>query len=510
MIVTSLGHAGLQIEHRGARLQIDPWLSPEGAFQASWFQWPDNSHLIDRLDVPDAVAISHEHLDHVDPWWLARLPKGTSIYIPRYPLGVLRAKILASGQTNLREVDAWQDVEILPGLRLFFVTERSPMNHDSAMVVRTQDHVVVNGNDARLCPLQLREIHAKVGHIHLLALQGSGASWYPMVYQYSDEQKAKLSFQKRMAKFMYVVQAARAAQPDLVLPFAGPPAFLDSELFNLNREMEQGIFPDHEQVAAWMQEQGFANVRFLYPGDRLHLHTREIDRDPHWSGFSYANRERHLADYAARRRAQIAAVKERYPLPDHDLWPSFQSYFEEILTYSPYFNQKIGMKVGFEITGAGGGIWSVDFRDASFGVFPDMEGVEYKYKFESRWLPAILERRVPWEDFFLSCRMEAWRDPDVYNDHLLGLLKFADADALAAVEAWESRPRDDETITVHSGSRIFEVERFCPHAGQDLLEGGEVLPGDLIRCNGHHFEFDLPSGACINGKARRLVTRPLN
>jgi UDP-MurNAc hydroxylase len=509
MVITSLGHAGLQIEHLRARLQMDPWLSREGAFQASWFQWPDNSHLIDRLQPPDAVAISHEHLDHVDSWWLSQLPKHTPVYVPHYPLGVLREKISASGLSDIREIEAWRDVEILPGLQLFFVPERSPMNHDAGMVLRTDDHVVVNANDARLCPLQLREIREKVGRIDLLALQGAGASWYPMVYDYNEEQKKKLSLRKRMAKFAYVAQAARAAQPELVLPFAGPPAFLDPELFDLNSEMDQGIFPDHEQVASWMERQGFKNVRFLYPGDRLDLHTREVARDSHWQDFSYSDRARHLEDYAHRRQSQVAAVRARYPIPDHDLWPAFQAYFEDLLTYSSYFNEKIGMKVGFHITGPGGGDWSVDFREATRGVYSNLDDIAYQYTFESRWLPAVLERRLPWEDLMLSCRIQAWRDPDVYNDHLLGLLKFADRDALTAVEAWEQNRAGNETISVRSGNRMFEVQRFCPHAGQDLLEVGEILPGDVIRCNGHHYEFDLHSGVCLNGKVEPLATQVL-
>ena len=386
MLIKSLGHAGLQIEHLESRLQIDPWLSPEGAFQGSWFQWPDNSHLIPRLEAPDAVAISHEHLDHVDPWWLAKLPQDTPIYVPRYPLGVLREKILASGQANIYEIEPWQDVEVVPGMKLFFVSERSPMNHDSAMVLRTADNVFVNANDARLCPLQLHEIRSKVGHINLLALQGAGASWYPMVYHYSDSQRKELSLKKRMAKFAYVVQATRAAEPDLVLPFAGPPAFLDDELFHLNSEMDEGIFPDHEQVADWMHTQGFQHVPFLYPGDELDLRTRTIARDEHWKGFRYSDRARHLAEYASRRQAQLAAVKARYPIPDHDLWPEFQSYFQELLTYSRYFNDRIGMKVGFEISGAGGFSSSVDFRNATMGVYPGLEEIQYKYTFESRWL----------------------------------------------------------------------------------------------------------------------------
>jgi UDP-MurNAc hydroxylase len=510
MLITSLGHAGLEVEHQGTRLQIDPWLSPQGAFQGSWFQWPDNSHLIDRLAAPDAVAISHEHLDHIDPWWLAKLPKETPIFVPRYPLDVLRQKILASGQTNIHEIEPWQDVEVLPGVQLFFVSERSPMNHDSAMVLRTGDSVFVNANDARLCPLQLHEIRSKAGHINLLALQGAGASWYPMVYQYDAAQKRELSLRKRMAKFAYVVQATRAAEPDLVLPFAGPPAFLDADLFHLNSEMEEGIFPDHEQVAQWMHLQGFKNVPFLYPGDRLDLRTNKIVRDGHWSGFRYADRARHLAEYASRRQDQLREVKASYPIPDYDLWPAFKSYFEELLTCSDYFNNRIGMKVGFEVTGPGGFQGSVDFRKAALGVYRDLDDIQYKYTFESRWLPSLLDRSVPWEDFLLSCRIKAWRDPDIYNDHLLGLLKFADANALAAVEAWEKSPRDEETIKVRSGCKVFEVARFCPHAGQDLLEVGEILPGDIIRCNGHHFEFDLLSGACVNGNTDPLATRQLD
>ena len=46
MNITYLGHAGLKIETRRATVVIDPWLSPEGAFQASWFQYPDNHHLV--------------------------------------------------------------------------------------------------------------------------------------------------------------------------------------------------------------------------------------------------------------------------------------------------------------------------------------------------------------------------------------------------------------------------------------------------------------------------------
>ena len=50
----------------------DPWLSRNGAFFGSWFQWPVNhdllAPLIDDLKTRGSVTlyISHEHQDHFD------------------------------------------------------------------------------------------------------------------------------------------------------------------------------------------------------------------------------------------------------------------------------------------------------------------------------------------------------------------------------------------------------------------------------------------------------------
>jgi UDP-MurNAc hydroxylase len=74
---------------------------------------------------------------------------------------------------------------------------------------------------------------------------------------------------------------------------------------------------------------------------------------------------------------------------------------------SPYFNRNIDMKVGFEVTGQDGGDWSVDFREGSEGVAHGATDCQYVYRFASRWLPPILDGRVPWEDFFLSLRFIA-------------------------------------------------------------------------------------------------------
>ena len=101
MKVTALGHAGLKAETSKATLLMDPWFSPEGAFQASWFQFPDNSHLLSpELLSPTAIAVSHEHLDHIDPWFLSKVPATVPVIIPRYPSPVLKQKIMKPAEVT--------------------------------------------------------------------------------------------------------------------------------------------------------------------------------------------------------------------------------------------------------------------------------------------------------------------------------------------------------------------------------------------------------------------------
>jgi UDP-MurNAc hydroxylase len=509
MKVTSLGHAGLKVETRCATVLVDPWLSPEGAFLASWFQYPNNQHLITpSLFEPTAIAISHEHLDHLDPWFLAQVPAQVPVIIPQYQSSVLRRKVAAAGSREIVEVPPWKPWKLAEETSIFFVPEESPMNHDSAVVIVGEDRILLNLNDARLSPSQLKSIRTKVGGtIDLLALQGAGASWYPMCYEYSQERRRELSHQKRMAKFSYVVRAIKAVEPVTAIPFAGPPCFLDPELAQFNAEMEDGIFPDQQQVVDWLAEQGLKDIPILLPGDRWNTDTQTKESDPIWNDFSFAARHSYLDSYAELRSSRIEAVKARYPEPIDSLWERFRGYFERLLAMSSYFNQRIDMRVGFDIVGSGGGRWAVDFRQGSQGVFDVAGECAYWYRFASRWLPPILDGSIPWEDFFLSLRFQASRNPDIYNDHLLGLLKFSQSKALKAVENYELAMNSQEQIAIHAEGQNYLVQRYCPHAGQDLLEVGEVLPGGILRCLGHHYDFDLTTGQCLNGNCTALDSK---
>jgi L-ascorbate metabolism protein UlaG (beta-lactamase superfamily) len=292
-VVTSLGHAGLRIEAPALTMLCDPWLSPGGTFMGSWFQFPDNSHLR-RPDILDCdwVAISHEHLDHLDLPLLRSLPERVRIVIPRYPAPEMYNRIREAGIRNVViELESWERLSLNDrGDWVTVIQEQSPMCHDAAVLVYADGHAIMHTNDARLSVAQVRRAAEEVGRpIDLMGVQMSGASWHPVCYEYPAEVMASLSAAKRSGKFKAVSRLLRSAPPQIAMPYAGPPCFLDPALAHHNASIAApGIFPDQSQAVAYLRDRlPRQRSLSLMPGDRLDLATGEVDPDPRWAQFSY-------------------------------------------------------------------------------------------------------------------------------------------------------------------------------------------------------------------------------
>ncbi len=513
MRITSLGHAGLELETDDLRLLMDPWLTRRGAFQGAWHQFPSNAHLDTpaRLDC-DWVTVSHEHLDHMDLGVLTRLPARTRVLVPKYPAQTFLRRLRAGGVANVIEVPAWRRFPLnTRGDWLTFIPETSPMCHDAGVLVCAGGVSVLHCNDARLSVTQGRRAAVEAGgSLDVMAVQMSGASWHPICYEYPPAVRERIETEKRTGKFKAVTRLLRGVAPKLAVPFAGPPCFLDPVLRQHNSSAGRpGIFPQLDQAAAWLAEhlRGVPSMHWL-PGDTYEPGSGRLVRDPRWEGFSFADTEAYLDAYAAERAADLAAVYAEHPEPDGTLGERFAEHFARLGELSSYFLERIDMTVRFEVEGPGGGRW--DARLGPHRVRVDLNGggrdVQYRFRVASRWLEPVIAGRIGWEDLLLSLRFAAWRSPDLYNDYLVGLLKHADPDALAAVEAYEVSRDPAETIEVQGPDGRYEIGRYCPHAGEDLAFGA-VVTGGVLRCLGHNFDFDLATGRCLNARCDGLPVR---
>ena len=514
VVVTSLGHAGLRIDAPGVRLLADPWVSPGGAFLGSWFPFPDNSHLAPTVlhDV-DVVVVSHEHLDHLDLELLAELPPDVPVIVPRYPSTIMQRRLREVGRARVVTLDAWERYPL--GDRdgwLTVIPEQCPMSHDAAVLVCVAGRSVLHANDARISLSQVRRAMDEVGGaIDLMGVQMSGASWHPVCYDYDQQDLDRISEAKRTGKLKAVTRLTRSVRPRLVMPYAGPPCFLDPDLFEHNGGLHgPGIFPDQSEAMAWLRDH-LPDQRgvVLLPGDRVVLGEEpHVLSDPEWSSFSLdgspAERRSYLEAYAARRRPEIDRAWADNPEPAHDsgLAQRFAEHLESLGTLSGYFLARIGITVRFEVSGPAGGTW--DARIGPDRVTVDLDGgaghADYLLRMDARWLDGVVSGRTRWEELLLSLRFTARREPDLYNDYLVGLLKHADLAALRAVEEFETARDPFEEIEVEDNGRRVRISRYCPHAGEDLAETGVVGNG-VVRCLGHNFEYDLATGECTNARS---------
>ncbi len=501
------------------RLLADPWLAPTGAFLGSWHQYPRNDHLdLDGVLDADWIAISHEHLDHFDPWVIERLPKRTRILIPHYPGPAFRERITTvAGARQVIEIPAWEKFPLdNRGSWITAIPELSPMCHDAAFLVVADGRAVLHCNDARLTAAQARRAkHLAGDRLDLMAVQTSGASWHPICYEYPAAEMARHSLGKRVSKLRAVQRLVRQTEPELAVPFAGPPCFLDADVRGLNwvLDRETGAFCDPEAATDWLREHLPAQRwDHFEPGDVLDLDTGAVVRDPVSAEFSFADagRAAYLERYAADRAGHIAAAVAEFPEPGPGLYDRFAEHFRHLGGLSDYFLKQIAMLVRFEITGPHGGTWDVDFTPDGLTIGPADPAARPHYRVTTagRWVDAVLTGRLAWEDVLISFRVGLYRDPDVYNDYLVGLLKHANAPALRAVEMYETCRDESERIVVESAGRRYDIPRYCPHAGEDLAVGAVVRDG-LVHCLAHNFAFDLETGACVNARAANLTSRPL-
>jgi UDP-MurNAc hydroxylase len=510
-----LGHSGIAVRHGGRLLLCDPWMSPEGAYNASWFQYPAYPHRdLSPLTTPDAVYVSHEHLDHFDPWFLSQLPKSTTILTGRFhKRRCIRLLERLEFETVIQLAD-FEPHEIAPGfvVRIALPSFNCPPHwFDSCALIECGDLKIFNLNDCNLA-LPVEQIRSWAPDV--LLAQASPAIWYPLTYtNYDPERKQELMRARRESAIDSFVTAAKSIRPKLAIPFAGPPCFFDPALEE-HFTGADSMFPTAPVAAKRLGETTDVPAEVLKPGDRLHLdaHGHRVEREPAYADFDYErDRRSYVASHRQEKRAIVERVLDAIPPAAPGLIERLRDHFTPLIRRNPFFVARINMRVLFEATGAHGGAWVIDFRDEPHDeVVYEWNGEEcrYRFRFEARSLDQVLRGDLSWEDLLLSLRFQARRNPDQYNQHLFTFFKMGDHAALQAIAQAELRSQsgDVDTFQLEVGDDTYEVQRFCPHAGSDLVDA-EVVDGKIV-CPGHHWHFDLASGAC-DESGYRIVCKKL-
>jgi len=500
--VKFLGQAGLCVESNGTKLVCDPWFSDTGGFLARWHQFPPNENIsINELHDADYLYISHEHHDHFDREFLKSFPKDVQVIIANYQTKDFRNDISELGFSNIVELNDWQTLNLKNDFDVTLVTDPGKYKEDSSLLIKSENFKILNKNDCYHSKEYLEKFNS-IG-IDLLFTQFSGAIWYPMIYQYNEETKKKAAKQVRDRLKEYFIGVVNTIQPKYIIPSAGPPCFLEDDCFEFNFH-ENGIFPDQHDFIPEIEGRLVSNYNMMQPDDNVILNSTEISFE-NKNTFDFSNKRELLLEYKKKRLPVIENYLNNIPNPKNDLHEIFCEFFNDIFNYSSYFTSKVEQLVEFEITGDFGGNWQIDFNDEHPKIYDHkIKESNYKFTLDSKYLNLILNEQINWEDFLLSLRLKISRTPDVYNGALFALLQYGRSPLLIQrAENYELRSKSPITINVQDNNKMYKIQKFCPHLGEDL-KNSTIKDGILV-CPRHQWNFDLNScGKCIAGGNKDL------
>jgi UDP-MurNAc hydroxylase len=510
--ITGTGHASMRIDTPAGSILCDPWVNP--AYFASWFPFPDNSRLDwESLGQVDYLYVSHLHRDHFDAAHLKRyVSKKATVLLPEYPTSELEDQLRELGFTSFLKTVSNEVHRLDGGLKIMIQALTSPTDGpigDSSLWIEYDGVRLLNQNDARPTDLS---VFAELGHVHAHMLQFSGAIWYPMVYELPHAAKTAFGKQKRDRQFDRTFRYIDDLKASHVFPIAGPPCFLDDELWQFNDlgQDEGNIFPDQWRFVEEYAKVGGSNSVVLLPGSVAEVTTcgTEVTHPvPDLAGF-FAGKEAHLREMQQRKRPLIEAEKATWRHPEIDVLGTLKKRIEPLLEESIYLADGVGGPVRFDLTDEAGEVVEsivVDFPGKQVRPYAD-EKVRYRFRTGRALVEHLLHNgEVDWvNSLFLSCRFSAARIGQ-YNEFVYSFFKCLSEERLQYAEGWyDEHQRSTDAEDIELGDWV--MQRRCPHLKADLSRFG-LIEGNTLTCQLHGWRFDLPSGRCLTSAGHELRSR---
>ena len=481
MKIIYFGHNCFLLEGKHVSVLMDPWLSDQGAFFGSWFQWPVNHELIfpliERLKSNEntILYISHEHQDHFDIATLRKIkPYIKNCMLPRYEDVFLRDKMLEIG-FSVVELDDQKRERLSDDDFMELIIVDTGVNHDSAAIFKIDGKVFVNQND---CKIFDRLGYLEHYDVDYYAVQFSGATWHPVCYDLTEDQKRELSLRKVRSKLRAVKNAIRLIKPKYYIPSAGPAIFpfLDPELsFG-----QHNIFVHQPDLHRFLQNE---KTKLIYPrpGDSITTEVETTPIEPPTADELNTLKKNLSCEFFLHSDADfdvnnlIAEVDNRLQ-KIHDL--KFSECPKLIFDWGSG-----GVEIDLNIS-------KVEKIDLADYANPEkyMRIIATKSYFS-----LMADPKHRWQDIYLSLRAKVRREPDIFNT-FVNIFLFSDTSNVREGFTTTLNINDERILVVDPISgKNYEINRFCPHNGADLKNAKIDEFGNII-CPRHFWKFALDKG----------------
>lgn len=514
MTITSLGHAGFLIEAGADVILVDPWLSPAGAYAASWFPFPSNASIDpDALEQANILYISHWHHDHLDEWFLRgrsnRFKETVRVIIPDFKYKKLPDCLKDCGFKNIEELPSFESLKTDAGTEIAIIYDRNPLFVDSALCIRSEGVHFLNANDCKLSVADEEAIVSRFGAADIFTAQFSGATFHPTCYTYDEKKKIEISTVRRKAKFERIVSSIERLRASYYIPSAGPACFLSDDLFHLNRNPAT-VFSASEDFREYLQTNHPPLVRTfteLLPGEKLILSkgkTPELvkNSDP------FKPSQEYLLRYSEEKKKIITSEIDRYRRPPGNIVSDAKEHFLSLYNTVPELGKLAAADLELRLLNDGGGSFFMNTTSGEISDTPfDNSQQRYTLSLDSFWMRAIIDGSLTWEDFILSFRFAIEREPEIYNEALIAFLHLESEEERNDYITYHAfiASGEKERITRVCDGMTIEYDRYCPHNGEDL--SCATITDGILTCPRHFWQFSTTDGKGINNSGSINMTR---
>src|SRR5262249_13630137 len=177
--------------------------------------------------------------------------------------------------------------------------------------------------------------------------QSGGAIWCPMVYDVAAGEMRALVDDKVESQFTRAMRYVDVLDARVVVPSAGPPCFLDPELFHLNRITgdELSIFPDQIEFIDRLAAAGHSGILAI-PGTEIEIMpdkytVRHPMADDDVAAI-FTDKLTYLRSYQADWTPWLDDLKANWHVPTSDLVPTLKAWWGPLLAMAPTLRNAVG------------------------------------------------------------------------------------------------------------------------------------------------------------------------
>jgi UDP-MurNAc hydroxylase len=299
MKVTKIASSTIIIQNKDIRLLCDPWVE-NGEYYGSWslVEKINLKKAYEKMNLCDAIYISHIHPDHFSPKTMRKLNiKDKKIFIHSYSQKFLKKNLHEMGFNNIIEIKNGERINVngKTSIAIYAADNCNPemcrkfyacnygeeeinkesQQIDTCMVINDEKNTLVNLNDC-MYPIMtetIKKIKFDYKKVNLLLLNYNSAHSYPQcISNYSKSEKLKISEKLKKLSLQKSINFIEDFKPDFFIPIAGE-YLLSGKLFEKNKYT--GMNSQDECYNFFFNSSYYKNFVMLNYGSTFNLETKK-------------------------------------------------------------------------------------------------------------------------------------------------------------------------------------------------------------------------------------------